>query len=158
MSAARAPLFVWDTSALIAAWVERYPRDVLPPLWDKLAAAIAVGEMIAPDEVATELKKRSTDLLDFLKPHNGFFIPTDANVLAEVSTILAAHPKLVMERKRASAADPFVIATARLHGGVVVTEEGRGSPARPKITDVCDAYSVPCISVLEAIRKKGWKF
>lgn len=158
MTPPRRPRFVWDTSALIAAWVERYPIDVIPPLWEKFAAAIDAGEMVAPEEVAVELEKRSKDLLEFLKPHETFFVPTDATVIAEATAILAAHPKLVMERKRAYAADPFVIATAKIIGVTVVTEEGRGSPAKPKITDVCDAYGIAHIGVLDFIRKAGWKF
>jgi hypothetical protein len=158
MNGARPSLLVWDTSALIAAWVERYPPDILPPLWDKVAGAIRQGEMIAPEEVERELKSRSTDLREFLLRQNGFFVPTDAAVLTEVSAILSIHQKLVMARKRASAADPFVIATARLRGGAVVTEEGRGSPAKPKITDVCEAYGIRCVGLLDAIRLMGWRF
>lgn len=158
MNPPKPPVFVWDTSALIAAWVERYPPDVLPRLWERFVEAIQTGRMFAPDEVRVELEKRSSDLLEFLKPHEGFFIPTDEATLATVSAILSIHPKLVMERKRSSAADPFVIAAARLLGGVVVTEEGRGSPARPKITDICDAYNVRCFGLLELIRECGWKF
>ena len=152
------PHFVWDTSALIAAWVERYPIDVIPLLWEKFAASIEAGEMVAPEEVRVELEKRSKDLLDFLKPHETFFVPTDDKIIGEASGILAAHPKLVMERKRAYAADPFVIATAKIIGVTVVTEEGRGPPAKPKITDVCEAYGIEYIGVLDLIRKVGWKF
>ncbi|MCK0198976.1 DUF4411 family protein [Ancylobacter sp. 6x-1] len=158
MSASSRPHFVWDTSALVAAWVERYPIDVLPALWDRLIVSIQAGEMIAPEEVKVELGKRSTDLLDFLRPCDDFFTPTDGPVLADVAAILAKHPKLVMERKRAFAADPFVIATARISGAVIVTEEGRGSPGKPKIPDVCDAYGVECINLLDLIRKVRWKF
>ncbi len=32
-----------DTSAFIAAWVERYPIDTFPPLWDELAMLIRCG-------------------------------------------------------------------------------------------------------------------
>lgn len=152
------PQLVWDTSGLIAAWEERYPPDILQPLWDKFAASVAAGEMVAPEEVATELKQRSKDLRDFLSAQPGFFLPTDGAVLLQVSNILASHPRLVMQRKRASAADPFVIATAQLRRGIVVTEEGRGSPGRPKITDVCDSYGVSCLTLLGAIRQKGWRF
>lgn len=158
MSASPRPRFVWDTSALVAAWVERYPIDVLPPLWDRLTASIQAGEMIAPNEVKVELGKRSTELLDFLKPCDGFFVPTDELVLVEVSAVLAEHPRLVMERKRSFAADPFVIATARVLGGVVVTEEGRGSTGKPKIPDVCETYRIECINLLDLIRRVGWRF
>lgn len=158
MNSATRPRFVWDTSALVAAWDERYPIDVIPALWDRLAVSIAAGEMVAPEEVARELEKRSKDLLAFLKPHERFFVPTDAVVLGRVAGILERHPRLVMERKRAYAADPFVIATAAILSAAVITEEGRGSVGRPKIPDVCDAHGIEHHPLLAAIRLMGWRF
>jgi hypothetical protein len=75
MSSAKSPLLVWDTSALIAAWNERYPIDVLPGFWDAFGDAIATGEMIAPYEVEGELGVRSKDLLAFLAPHSASSSP-----------------------------------------------------------------------------------
>ena len=62
------------------------------------------------------------------------------------------------ERNR-SIADPFVIAVAKVRKMAVVTGEKRkGNPARPKIPDVCAAYGIKCLSLLELMKSEGWKF
>jgi hypothetical protein len=47
-------------------------------------------------------------------------VDLDEAVQLEVKEILAKHPRLVMEKKQRYAADPFVIALAKLKGLVVV--------------------------------------
>src|ERR1043166_503397 len=53
------------------------------------------------------------------------FLRLDADIQRVVAEILAAHPRLVEAGGKRSAADPFVIAVARLHKCVVVTGESR---------------------------------
>lgn len=57
----------------------------------------------------------------------------------------------------------YVIALAKLKGWTVVTHE---TPARSKknalrthfIPDVCRAVGVPCIDLLELMRREKWRF
>ncbi|WP_181313732.1 DUF4411 family protein [Phreatobacter cathodiphilus] len=149
------PIYCVDTSAFIAAWVERYPIDTFPPLWDELATLIAAGRLIAPEAVQDELDKKSKDLLDWFEAAGSPFVKTDAALIAEAMRILQMHERLVMESKRASAADPFVIALARTRGCIVVTEEHGGTAAKPKIPFVCNGYGVPCLSLLDLLRTEG---
>ncbi len=151
------PRYILDTSALIAAWDERYPIDIFPSLWSHFADAADLQFLASPDEVHAELSKRSKDLQAWLDKIGDYFIETDSEVLREVSRILSKHEKLVAEKKRASAADPFVVALAKIHRAVVVTEEGRGSLAKPKISDVCEYYDVECINFLEFMKRNRWK-
>lgn len=150
--------FCIDTSSLVAAWSERYPPKHFPDLWQKLAEIIEEGRLFAPDEVRTELHKRPKDTAEWLDQFEGFFVPTDEALLVSVSSILRSHPRLVMERKQASAADPFVIGLALSSKAVVVTEEGVGSPGRPKIQLVCQHYKVECCNVLGLIQSQNWIF
>jgi hypothetical protein len=136
--------FCVDTSSLVAAWSERYPPAYFPDVWRKFAEIIEDGRLFAPDEVRTELQKRSKDTAEWLDQFQGFFVPTDEALLVSVSGILRSHPRLVMEKKQASAADPFVIGLAMSSKAMVVTEEGFGSPGRPKIQLVCQHYKVEC--------------
>lgn len=145
-----------DTSALVAAWVERYPKDHFPGLWTKFGRLIEAGAVFAPDEVRTELLKRSKDLVEWLDSFEGFFIDTDEAVLDVVTNILRTHPKLVMERKVAYAADPFVIALAQIKGASVLTEEGPGSEGKPRIPFVCQTYGVACCNLLNLIKAQRW--
>jgi hypothetical protein len=148
--------FCADTSALIAAWNERYPPDHFPGLWDKIGDLIKEGRLFAPDEVRNELRKRSVELATWLEAFDEFFYPTTEDILIEVAFTLQQFPKLVMEHKVAFAADPFVIALATLERCVVLTEEGPGSEKRPKIPFVCRTKDVECSTLLELIRAEGW--
>lgn len=45
MTGAGSPVYCVDTSALIAAWDERYPQDHFPGLWDEIAALVIAGRL-----------------------------------------------------------------------------------------------------------------
>lgn len=113
-----------DSSALIAAWDERYPPTNFPKLWDLIHAALSDGRMFVPEVVTDELEKKSKDLCTWLKQRPQAIIPYEPEIQNEGKALLVKYPRLVMEKKRSFAADPFVIATARVKGYLVVTEEG----------------------------------
>jgi hypothetical protein len=54
-------------------------------------------------------------------------------------------------------ADPFVIASARVRGGCVVTEE-QLKPNAARIPNVCDHFKVACTNVRGFLKQNGWKF
>lgn len=145
-----------DTSSLVAAWDERYPHDFFPNFWEKMATLIKSGRIFAPDEVRTELSKRSKELVEWLDQFDGFFIATDEPIVLSVTDILATYPKLVMVQKVAFAADPFVISCAKINRATVLTEEGFGSSGKPKIPFVCRDLHVECCSLLDMIKEEKW--
>ena len=57
----RAAVYVFDTSAFIAAWSETYPPDIFAPFWMKLDDLAQGGRLIAPREVLNELGKKDDD-------------------------------------------------------------------------------------------------
>ena len=75
-----------------------------------------------------------------------------------LAAINRSHSNLVNHRRMKSQGDPFVITLAQARGGVVVTEEGRGSPAKPGIPLVCDDLSVPVINLLTLIDNENWTY
>ncbi|WP_043358369.1 DUF4411 family protein [Belnapia sp. F-4-1] len=146
-----------DTSALIAAWQERYPIENFPRFWDRLDAFIAEGRLISPDEVLRETGKRSDELHVWLKARNSMFRELDEPIQIEAAQVLARFPRLVGERKLRTSADPFVIALAKIEGLPIITEEKpTGSTSRPNIPDVCAALGVRPMSLLELIRAERW--
>ena len=148
-----------DTSAILDGWVRYYPRDVFPTLWDKLEEMIAAGRLVAPDEVLRELSKSDDDLHEWARSQDGLFCQLEDDVQIATTEILGAFPKLVNNERNRSIADPFVIAVAKVRGFSVVTGEKRtGNSARPKIPDVCDAYGIKCLTLLELMKNEGWKF
>jgi predicted nucleic acid-binding protein len=145
-----------DTSSLIAAWEERYPPEHFPRLWGLLGEAIRTRRVFVHEAVVDETSKKSKELHAWLREFDAHIVPFTVEIQTEARSILRRFERLVMERKSATAADPFVIATAIVHGHTVITEEGRGSANRPRIPDVCRACGIDCITLLGAIRAEGW--
>jgi hypothetical protein len=146
-----------DTSSLIAAWEERYPIDHFPNFWKLLEKAIEDGKILAPVAVLDETEKKSKELHEWLKDHDGMFVELEEDVQLAVRDILASHPRLVMEKKQRYAADPFIIAIAKLKGFMIVTEERpTGNLNRPNMPDVCSDYGLRYISLLQLIKNENW--
>lgn len=76
---------------------------------------------------------------------------------------IAAYPGLLDPYARHDEADRYIIALAKLHGWAVVTHE---TPAHSMkhavrthfIPDVCRGLGVPCIDLLELMRREKWCF
>lgn len=151
-----AGLYVLDSSSIIAAWDERYPPENFPAFWRQLDDALTSGLAVVPEAVIDELEKKSKDAHAWLKQRPTAIAGYSIAVQSEAKAILAAHPKLVMTKKIGFAADPFVIATAVVHGLAVVSEEGRGSPAKPHIPDVCQIKGVDCMRLVAMIKAQAW--
>jgi hypothetical protein len=147
-----------DTSALIAAWDERYPIENFPKLWVLIDELIAAGGIVAPTHVLDEIEKKSDELFAWLKDREEqFIVPDEIEPLLLAKAILQEHPRLVMQKKQRFAADPFVIALAKHLRVPVVTEERMtGSMQRPNIPDVCNVVDVECMSLLDMIRAQNW--
>lgn len=147
-----------DTSALIAAWQERYPPENFPAFWKRMDALITAGRLIAPTEVLVETSKRSDELHAWLSTRKAMFRELEDAIQIEAANVLQQFPRLVGERKLRTSADPFVIALARVEGLQIVTDEKpTGSLQRPNIPDVCTALKmVSCMGLLELIRAEKW--
>lgn len=151
-----AALYCLDSSCIIAAWDERYPPDNFPAFWAQMDRALTSGLAVVPEAVLDELDKKSKEAAAWLKYRAGAIVGYDEDIQLEARAILAAHPKLVMVKKVGFAADPFVIATAAVRGLAVVSEEGRGSPAKPHIPDVCQTRRVECMRLVGVIKAQAW--
>jgi len=149
------PKYSIDTCSL-TAMRRIYPRDVFPSAWRKIEGLVESETLIAVEEVLEELKAQDDELLEWASDRLQMFVPLDQSLQTEAKLVLSSHPNLVDLKKRKSGADPFVIASAIVNDCTVVTEEKpSGGPGRPKIPDVCRAYKVECITVLEMLRREG---
>lgn len=150
----------FDTSAFIECWSGRYRRSTFPGLWAEIEAMVANGEIVCPEEVLNEVKRKDDGLEDFIKDNKDHLVlPLDAEVMTETRSVLEAFPRLTGQARGRNKADPFVIATAKKDDLILVTEEGaRGTQNRPKIPFVCNELEIPCINVLAFIEEQGWTF
>lgn len=151
--------YSFDTSSLLNGRRDLVPPSTLPTLWANIEAMIEAGKIRCVDLVRDELSARDDEVLQWAKDQSGLFVPLTRDVQLAVRAVLAQHPRLIGVGSGRSGADPFVIALARAHGGLVVTEETLSrSPTKPKIPDVCDAMGVRRLTLMQFVQKQGWVF
>lgn len=154
-----ASLYSFDTSALINGRRDLLPPATFPSVWQKIEGMVGDGSIRCVDEVLRELAKRDGDAVHtWAKGQSGLFLDLDEDIQEATSKVLAEHPKLLGKGKGRNGADPFVIALALARDGIVVTEEHRGSLAKPKIPVVCEALGVRSLTLVQFIAEQGWTF
>ncbi len=152
--------YCFDTNAFITSWHKRYPVEVFPSLWAQLSDCANDGTIISPDEVYREIQKQKDPLYHWVKDRKCLFYPVDAPLAQSLSEIYEVeHFRRMVETGR-NAADPWVVALARITGRTVVTEESRSTkPVKnPKIPNVCEHFSVRWIPFADFLRETGWSF
>jgi hypothetical protein len=153
-----------DTNIFLDWWVRRYPEDIFPTYRVQVEGLITAGKWQAVERVHDEISHVGTPPLKaWAKAQRGQFIKHDRALILEANNISASYPGLIDPYARHDEADRYVIAFAKLKGWTVVTHE---TPARSKksalrthfIPDVCRAVGVPCIDLLELMRREKWSF
>lgn len=157
------PNYSIDTSAILDAWVRHYPLDTFPSFWSNFKNFVETGIGIASELIKQELKKKDDGCFNWFIDNNlgNFFIDIDDKVQKYVIELLSNpnYQRLVEDRKGINGADPFVIAHAQADNLIVVTgERATNNPAKPKTPDVRKQLDIQCITVLELMRKEGWRF
>lgn len=160
---AATPIYSVDSSSLMD-WQGRYfPTDVFTGLVGRVEELVVAGRFIAPALVREEVGAVGTaGLIAWTESHDGIFVPT-AEVLADAQAIQNQFTGLRDPKAEFEEADAYVIALARMRGGIVVTQETPAAEKRnPKrthfIPDVCRELGISCISLIGLMRREGWRF
>lgn len=142
-------IYVIDACALIdAAQHYNMAKKSFSHIWDTLDKMIEQGELVSSTEIMDELKDE--DLKSWAKKHKGCFLPLTKDVQDKTSEVLSKFPNLIKIRSTSNSnADPFLIATAVIHGGSIVTNEKLGDMKTQdcKIPNVCQALDIPCMNL-----------
>lgn len=157
------PTYSVDSSSLMDWQARFYPTDVFTGLVHRVEALIVDGRFRAPALVREEIEVVGTaGLIQWVQNQTDVFIPT-SDVLADAQAIQNQFPGLRDPKAEFEEADAYVIALARMHSGIAVTQETSAAEKRnPKrthfIPDVCRELGIPCISLLGLIRREKWNF
>jgi len=114
---------------------------------------------MCPKAVLNELEKKDDDLLSWAKLHSGKLIIEHDHAIQNTVTQIMADPvlqKLVDVNRDRSAADPFVVATAKTRELILVTQEDYGKKTAVKIPNVCDALGVTHIKLVDLVIAEKW--
>ena len=155
------PIYSVDSSSLMDWQARYYPSDVFMTLVARVDALISGNRFIAPVLVREEIGAvGTTGLNDWADARSEIFVPT-VQLLADAQGIQNQFTGLRDPKAEYEEADAYVIALAKQHGGIVVTQETSAAEKRnPKrthyIPDVCRELGIPCISLLGLMRREGW--
>jgi hypothetical protein len=140
---------------LIAAWYERYKPSRFPNLWRQFDELIRAERLLSSIMVLDECSRKSPELYEWLKVREDMFLSPDIDIQRRVDFIVNSYTGLVAQGKEKFAADPFLIATAEVHGHTVVTEEN-GPDSLRKIPGVCRDLKIPSMNLMQLIDAEDW--
>ena len=143
--------YVIDTCSIIDL-EQIYPLSNFASLWGLVEGLVIAKRLICPSAVQSELKKGTDDLAKWVGSLKGMVTEPSEEVCYVVREMNSDYQDWVSKNK--NWADPWVIAEAECRGWAVVTQE-----KKPKmIPKVCGDRGVPCMNLLEMIRREGWRF
>lgn len=158
--------FFLDANVFIEAARRYYAFDLAPGFWRSLVALASDGRIASVDRVRKELEKGKDELATWAKSDfsDAFEPTTDSNVIQEFVRIMRwvqAQDQFLDAAKAlfAAGADGWLIAHAKVKGGVVVTHEAFSAEVKKKvpIPNVCKAFGVEFIDTFEMLRRLGVK-
>lgn len=126
-------VYVIDACSLInAAHNYNMSKKAFSHIWETFEEKIEMGELISSSEILAELKDE--DLATWAKQHKKAFLPLSPEIQAKTKEVLKKHPAIIkMRSKKNSNGDPFLIATAVVHNGIVVTDESTKANGIPAV-------------------------
>lgn len=152
-----------DSSVFIEGKKGPYGFDIAPRFWSLLDDMIAAARITCPIRVYDELRSVPDELKDWgqARRESGLFVEPSAVVQKAFATIVEYvtqhYPDNQDRRRFLDRADPWLIAHAMAQGGTVVTLEGRvtGISQQVRIPNVCDQFSIRCITTYDMLRELG---
>lgn len=140
---------------------EHYPLDVFKPQWEFLERAMKDGRIVAARRVETELEKwqkRISTMKAWLHDHKYLFcdIESDAQLVG-AKELVNAYPAYGTSDNYLG--DLEVMALAKARDLTVITLEQKAqqhSKKRPKIPNVCEEFSVECVTLAGFLRQEGF--
>lgn len=157
---------VFDASSMIYAW-DNYPILQFPGLWDWMAEQISEKTLVMPKVAFEEVKQKTPECAKWLKDNEIELLDVNdaiAQVTMRIKQLLGItddnyHAKGVGEN------DLFIIATAKVYNGELVSDEEKQTnlpdkPSKRKIPAVCAMKNVgvPCINFIEYFKRSEMIF
>jgi len=159
-------MLVFDASSMIYAW-DNYPVQQFPGLWEWIADQILEKELMMPSVAFEEVANKAPDCGEWLENQGIERLEISGTILQDAMRIKGLlgvvgdnyHSKGVGEN------DILIIATARIHGVELVSDERRQNvvpteATKRKIPAVCDMQevAVSCINFIEFIKRSDKVF
>ncbi len=154
--------FVFDTNSFRV--LSNYYPDKFPTFWDLFNSAVSDNLILSTREVFGELKTQVADtyLQQWIIDNRYVFLmpsPEETAFVGEIFTVNHFQTLVgASQRLRGTpVADPFVIASAKIHERCVVTEESLKKNAA-KIPNVCEHFQVAYTNFEGFLDRMNWRF
>lgn len=157
----RDSVYCIDTSSLILARMQRYPYPAFRTLRENVEDLVRQERLIAPEDVFRELRHHEDEVTVWATAHRHMFVPFEPRMADGLNRLAAAFPQLsssIRAKGAASDTDQLVVCLAHARGCLLVSEEGTGSPNKPKVPELCEHLGVIRIRFLDIVLREGWTF
>jgi hypothetical protein len=156
-------IYVIDNDSLRV--LSHYYPKTFESLWNNIGDLIARGEFLSVKEVHNEIESKLPNLgfMDgWIKTNKHIFLPPSMNEMLCVTEIYKIRKfreavKTDSNGRAIPHADALLVASAKIRGGTVVTQE-RWKEHSDKIPNVCEHFEVPCINVEKFLEDNSWVF
>ena len=146
-------IYIIDACALIDAAKEyNMSKKTFSTIWETFEELIDNGQLITSTEIQDELK--DDDLITWSKKHKELFVPLTREVQEKVFEVLKKYPTLIkMKSTSNSNGDPFLVATAIINNGCIITNERPGDEKTGDyhIPNVCKGFDIPYMNLHDFI-------
>ena len=166
--------YIFDTNVILGAQKTYYRPTICPGFWEFMThrhlAELLFSLDVVHDELLAKADKYAREYLRvWLAQHSSaerFFLKAqDREVKRErdrMSQIIEANSSYnqTQVKRFLAGADLWLIAYAKVHGCVVVTEEQPAKPSSSKVSipDICRLFGVPCRSTFDMLEELGIEF
>lgn len=156
-------MYVFDTSAFVTLGF--YYPERFPSIWKKLDKLVLEKKLWSVREARKELENYcpSPYVEEWVTARRDIFKkPSTEEEFRIISEIFRRpHFRELVKRQNLlkgwPVADPFVVASAKVHNASVVTQEEYIKNA-PRIPTVCVEFGINCINMEQFLKKENLKF
>ena len=155
-------MYVFDTSAFRA--LDIITAKTFPTIWKCINDLTLQDKLWSVREVGRELDNNcpSEHIVDWVKNNRHIFKRPNEKELYVVSEIFKLPQYLGLVKRQnllkgLPVADPFVVASAKVKGAFVVTQENRVKNGA-RIPNVCEDFKVDCINLEQFFEREKLKY
>ncbi|MYL23678.1 DUF4411 family protein [Halomonas alkaliantarctica] len=159
-------MYLLDANTYIQAKNLHYQMGFCPAYWSWLDLQYKNSLLASIQTVYEELADGDDVLSEWVKDRKEHFLPVSrdeiqdqfSHVAQYVAELKGKKPEFVAEFL--AKADPWLVATAAVIGGTVVTHEVPvpENSAKVKIPNICGAFGVPYITTFQLLNRLDAKF
>lgn len=160
-------IYVLDACVFMQAARQYYAFDIVHSFWTELEKQAANGRVVSIDRVKEEIDRGDDELKRWANTRfNPYFESTWSQEIIttyrEIIEWVHNHSQYNESAKRefANGADGWLIAYAKIHDYIVVTNERYNREIKRKvpIPNVCKQFNVPYVDIFKMLRDLGVRF